>query len=311
MKIFVYSDGAGWVIDSIARDYRKYSRHEIVDIKDNPDIFSCIGLFDFPNLYGKIPKSCLSFVHLHHINKLQLRDYDFRSFNNASGCIVYNKKVEQIASTYIKIPIHRLSYWLLSNGMGKSNIRKVNGLKKQLSPNGELLIGSFQKDGSGETGENPKMSKGPDILVKILYSLSLSMKIKVVLAGYARQYVINELKNKNIPYVYMPKYEDINSLYDCLDWYLVTSRYEGGPQSILEASYRKLKILSTDVGIAPEILHPDCICNDTDDFIAKIEKGIDKRDYNYNIIVNNYLPQNVISNWDDFFERQYNRRQTY
>jgi glycosyltransferase involved in cell wall biosynthesis len=204
----------------------------------------------------------------------------------------------------MKIPIHRLPYWVLSHNLEDQKINKVCQLRKQFSSNGEILIGSFQKDGNGNSGETPKISKGAVLLVRLLTELSSLIKIKVVLGGYARQYVINKLEERNIPYVYLQKYDDINSLYDCLDWYFITSRYEGGPQSVLEASYRKIKILSTDVGVAPEILHPDCICNDTDDFIKKVQEGLDRRDYNYNMIINNHLPANVIPKWDDFFENQ-------
>ena len=40
------------------------------------------------------------------------------------------------------------------------------------------------------------------------------------------------------------------------DLYLVTSRYEGGPQSIVECGLTKTPIISTDVGLAYEILNP-------------------------------------------------------
>ena len=51
----------------------------------------------------------------------------------------------------------------------------------------------------------------------------------------------------------------LNELYNLLDLYLVTSRIEGGPQAILESSITKTPILSTDVGVASEILHPNSI----------------------------------------------------
>ena len=46
----------------------------------------------------------------------------------------------------------------------------------------------------------------------------------------------------------------VNKLYNILDLYLVTSRIEGGPQAILECALTKTPILSTDVGVASEIL---------------------------------------------------------
>ena len=46
----------------------------------------------------------------------------------------------------------------------------------------------------------------------------------------------------------------INDLYNILDLYIVSSRIEGGPQAIMEAAYTKTPIVSTDVGVASEIL---------------------------------------------------------
>ena len=46
----------------------------------------------------------------------------------------------------------------------------------------------------------------------------------------------------------------LNELYNILDLYIVTSRVEGGPQAILECAVSKTPIVSTDVGVASEIL---------------------------------------------------------
>ena len=46
----------------------------------------------------------------------------------------------------------------------------------------------------------------------------------------------------------------INDLYNIFDLYIVSSRIEGGPQAIMEAAYTKTPIVSTDVGVASEIL---------------------------------------------------------
>ena len=51
----------------------------------------------------------------------------------------------------------------------------------------------------------------------------------------------------------------INDLYNILDLYIVSSRIEGGPQAIMEAAYTKTPIVSTDVGVASEILSPESI----------------------------------------------------
>ena len=46
----------------------------------------------------------------------------------------------------------------------------------------------------------------------------------------------------------------LNELYNSLDLYIVASRVEGGPQSILECALSKTPIISTDVGVANQIL---------------------------------------------------------
>ena len=57
----------------------------------------------------------------------------------------------------------------------------------------------------------------------------------------------------------MVNFDELNELYNCLDLYIVASRKEGGPQAILECAITETPILSTDVGIASEILSPESI----------------------------------------------------
>jgi len=191
----------------------------------------------------------------------------------------------------------------MSSFLKEKDFEKTQKLRNELGGNNFVLIGSFIKDGDRKEGSTPKMSKGPDILLSVIEKLKGKIPIKIVLGGYARKYVVSGLERIKVPYVYSEKVEDVNLFYDILDWYLVTSRYEGGPQSILEASYRNIKILSTKVGIASDVLHPDCICNGVDDFVKKIIDGVDRKGYNYNNVYLNHLPQNVIKKYDEFFEK--------
>ena len=301
MKVAIKSQNAGWVLDSIVKDYKKYSRHDIVNLDQDPDVFWSVSLFSYPSIASQIPKGCKKVLQMHHIDESKLGEYNFKVFNTADACLVPNKITEAVAKKYMKIPIVRIPYWLLSFAMSERNDVEIERVKGEIS-DGEILIGSFVKDGNGTVGKTPKLSKGPDILIDVLDKLSQKMKIKVVLAGYSRQYLIFHLKEKKIPYIYLQKYKDINTLYDCLDWYLSTSRYEGGPQSVFEASYRNVKILSTRVGIAPEILHPNCICASSEDFVDKVMLGIDEKVYNKDV-VKKFTPDKIVPLYDDFFER--------
>ena len=44
-----------------------------------------------------------------------------------------------------------------------------------------------------------------------------------------------------------------------MDLYVVSSRYEGGPQAVIEAAAMKVPIISNDVGIASKVLDPECV----------------------------------------------------
>ena len=59
----------------------------------------------------------------------------------------------------------------------------------------------------------------------------------------------------------MVDFKTLNELYNSLDLYIVTSRIEGGPQAIVECGITRTPIISTDVGIASEILHKNSIFN--------------------------------------------------
>ena len=105
------------------------------------------------------------------------------------------------------------------------------------------------------------MSKGPDQFLKIVKELNLEKPVSVILTGYRRSYLIKELQKENINFYYFEKVSQtqINELYNCLDLYIVSSRVEGGPQAILECAITKTPIISTDVGVAAEILSKESI----------------------------------------------------
>ena len=123
-------------------------------------------------------------------------------------------------------------------------------------PKDKILIGSFHKDGVGwGFGEKPKMIKGPDIFIKTLKSLSNKIgkeKLHIVLTSPARGYIKRKLKQQKISYThyYPVEKKNIPLLFSCLDFYLITSRDEGGPRGIFEAMACGIPVVSTLVGHA-------------------------------------------------------------
>lgn len=138
-----------------------------------------------------------------------------------------------------------------------ASLEKKSILRKELGiAENKVVIGSFQKDGNGwGEGETPKLIKGPDIFCQVLESLSLKFPVMALLTGPARGYVKNRLKHSGIPYLhyYPQNYEEVAEYFHALDFYLISSRIEGGPKAILESWASGIPLVSTAVGMVPDI----------------------------------------------------------
>ena len=208
----------------------------------------------------EILKSKKVITTVHHIVPEKFsreKQYDFYMRDKITDAyhVPSQKTRDQIAQLTTK-PIYSFPFWVNQNIWydipKKKEIRKKYDIEDE-----EFVIGSFQRDTEGNDLKSPKLEKGPDIFCDLVEDLHKRDKnITVLLAGWRRQYVIQRLQKSGIKFRYheLPSFNVLNELYNCLDMYLVTSRYEGGPQAILECAANKTPIVSTDVGIASEIL---------------------------------------------------------
>lgn len=120
-----------------------------------------------------------------------------------------------------------------------------------------VVVGSFQKDGVGwGEGLEPKLIKGPDIFLETVERLSRELPVFVLLSGPARGYVRQGLERLGIPYAhrYVAAHDDLVSLYRALDIYLISSREEGGPMGLMESMASGVPVVSTAVGMAPDLI---------------------------------------------------------
>jgi glycosyltransferase involved in cell wall biosynthesis len=120
-----------------------------------------------------------------------------------------------------------------------------------------IVMGSFQKDGVGwGEGLEPKPIKGPDIFLDTVEQLAKDLPVEVLLSGPARGFVKNGLKARGIPFQhhYPPERADLVELYHALDLYLMTSREEGGPMALMESMASGVPVVSTSVGMAPDLI---------------------------------------------------------
>ena len=265
MKIFVNSAKEDWVSDRYRNEW----------IKNNKNICShnyfgdkIIWLIS-PWTWKKIPKRILSsrtvLCTIHHIDEDKFlsnerQDFYDRDLFVDKYHVISQKTFDQLKNLTDK-PITLIPFWV--NPDIWSFVPDKNRLRQELGfDSDQYLIGSFQRDTEGSDLKSPKLSKGPDRLVEIYKNLNnTKKKLVVILAGRRRQYIINELKKNKIEFKF---FEDadflkLNNLYNILDLYIVASRYEGGPAAIMESAITKTPIISTNVGIASEVLHPSSI----------------------------------------------------
>ncbi len=198
----------------------------------------------------------------------------------------------------------------------QTNQKKFLTREKLGIPQSSFVIGSFQKDGNGwGEGLSPKLIKGPDVLLDVLRILKNYIpEIFVLLTGPSRGYVINGLERLKIPYkhYYVDEYQNICQYYHTLDAYLVTSREEGGPKSILESMASGVPIVSTAVGQAQDLIvnHENGWVSDSGDVselsenIINIYNGIEliqsiKKSAVLTAERNSYQSQGVL--WKEFF----------
>lgn len=141
--------------------------------------------------------------------------------------------------------------------------------KKYSIPEDAFIVGSFVRDTEGAGISQgvflPKLEKGADLLGDYLVKEQTRQpKLHVVLAGWRRQYIILRLENAKIPYTYfeLPSQEVLNELYQTIDLFPITARYEGGPQSLIEAGMLGIKVVSRPVGIAEAVLTTHAISDD-------------------------------------------------
>jgi glycosyltransferase involved in cell wall biosynthesis len=125
-------------------------------------------------------------------------------------------------------------------------------------PESAVVVGSFQKDGVGwGEGLEPKLVKGPDVFLRAMAALQPRVpELWVLLTGPARGYVKRGLDRLRIPFRHhlVPAAAAMGACYQALDAYVVSSRDEGGPKSVLEAMATGIPLVTTRVGQAADLV---------------------------------------------------------
>lgn len=266
-KIYLNKIREDWIVDRFKQEFYNFNTKRTTKFITQSDTIWIIA----PWLWKNIPKKQLKrkkvICTIHHIDESKFGFTELEEFKQRDQFVdlyhVTSKITFQKLSSVTNKKIVILPFWINENiFFSMKNTQNLRD-KYNLDIN-QFLVGSFQRDSEGSNLLMPKLSKGPDRFVEIVdYLNSKYPNLTVVLTGWRRDYIINELTTRNIKFRYFEKIDTVssNELYNCLDLYIVASRVEGGPMSILEAGITRTPIISTDVGIASKILSDESIFN--------------------------------------------------
>ena len=305
MKIYLNNVKESWIIDRLRSDWYSYNNSISVSSSYFADIIWIIS----PWVWEKLSKKQLSkkFVvcTIHHVDFEKFNKEEEKNFYERDKFVdfyhVISSKTKNQIQKLTNKKIVTLPFWVDPNIWfpleSRKSLKKNYGFEEK-----DFVVGSFQRDTESSDLKSPKLIKGPDIFLKIAEEMHKSNKnTKILLTGKNRNYLIENLNKKCIPFKYLEMVDlnKLNELYNILDLYVVSSRVEGGPQAILECAASKTPIVSTDVGIASEILHKDSIYSP-----GTFNKATPNVDYAFNSVQKYFLP-NYMNEFIEMFEKNY------
>ncbi len=303
-KLIYLVEEANWAIEWVG-NYITYYLRKLYSI--NAEIASQYFARNKIIHYGEI--TCLirdnSILGMRKSNKNILTLYHIPSYDNIKSILYYlNQKLDLIHTSnniakqkLIEYGFEESKIILIPLGVDLSKFKRFNNdlrikIKKNFNlPHNKIIIGSFQQD-CWKNG-TPVERKGPDILCEVLKRLSEQFDIHVLLTGPGRIFVKKRLDEYHIPYthIFLNNYKDMVYCYNVLDLYLITSRVEGGPLALLESMATGVPVITTKVGMAPEVIN-----NSINGFITNIDDINQLFEYSTKIIENKDVREKIIHN---------------
>lgn len=278
MKIYLNDPKESWIVDRIRKEWYENNQDIATESIEDCDVLWIVA----PWQWSLIPRQHLEskkvVCTIHHIVPNKFKQQNINEFLIRDTFVdayhVPNKYTAHIVKQLTKKPVHVVGYWYNSNlwnPLDKSDCRNEFGISQD-----KFVIGSFQRDTEGGDLVSPKLEKGPDLFCDYVEKIA-DDKTLVLLGGWRRQYVINRLKKSGIEYKYVEfaPIEDIKKMYATCDLYVVSSRHEGGPQALFEASAMKVPVISNPVGLAEEVLCKNCVFDITKNIYFPTQEDVE------------------------------------
>jgi glycosyltransferase involved in cell wall biosynthesis len=273
MKIYVNAANEDWICDRFMREWYGYNQEISTLDPREADLIWLLAGWTWQHMPLALLRSKPVVLTVHHIVPEKWHDAAQHEFNTRDRIVdLYHvpcaKTKEQLLGLGVtENRIFCQPFWANQNIWhpltNVTELREKFGLSRI-----GIVIGSFQRDTEGSDLRSPKLEKGPDRLCDEIIDfhdrIDGSAPLEVLLGGWRRQYVMKRLDDAGIRYIYLERapIDVVNEMYNCTDLYIVSSRHEGGPQAIAECALTRTPIVSTDVGLARDILSEKSILND-------------------------------------------------
>lgn len=266
--VFVLRPHEDWIVDRFVKEWSE----DNADITTNDLITSKVIWLYADWCWEHVPLALLRerrvLTTIHHVvpDKFTAANaVEFARRDQITAAYhVPNEHTAQFVRERTSKPVHVIPYWandkIWRKTGSKAAFRQRHGI-----PAGAFVVGSFQRDTEGRDLISPKLEKGPDLLADFLQVLAVHRdNLHVLLAGWRRQYIISRLQAARIQHTYIerPSQPMLNELYQCVDLYPVSARWEGGPQSLIECGLLGVECISRDVGMAKQVLPLESINDD-------------------------------------------------
>ena len=266
-NIYYIVESAAWSIRHDGMCLTKHIKNSTISmaahgIRNSIVHFGSLSTFITDRGVRRVHKSNKVIVTCFHIDPGNPRNkYFIEADKNVD---LWHTSCENTKSQMIALGISKDKIVVIPLGVDNAVFKPYSDVKRkeareQLGISADMLVvGSFQKDGLGwGRGDEPKLIKGPDIFCDVIEKLKANHpNLFVLLSGPARGYVKKRLDKVGVPYRhdFLETPNELPKYYNACDLYIVASREEGGPKSILESWASGVPLVTTKVGMAPDII---------------------------------------------------------
>lgn len=268
MKVLLIPDQIQWILGTIAREIAKW----------NPELDFTIVSEAYINSHIDDPRSFFnSFDVVHFLFNFIYGHYGHAIHSATISSIHHVTDWETVKGNMLAdmvvVGSREWEKYLISKGVPESNIflmpygvdtdvfmplspKKRCKLRQKIGLSEESIAVGFFANSSYSTGKD---RKGTDILIeafRILRSRS-DKEIVLILAGIGWERFEGTFLEYDIPHFHFDfvlNHEDMSQKYGILDFYLITSRIEGGPVTLLEAMSCGVPVITTPVGMAIDVV---------------------------------------------------------